>query len=154
VGRIGGFRCEEARQRDLLIDVRCTRVLSVVTPNLDPPPYMGTSMSRTKTWPQAHLSCFLCSTELNFLESRQRSSFCSAPAEPILPFSNRGHKCKRFLSCFLVLSLSFSLRRCRLSSAPTRIGRTSSHPGRTLTVRNAPANWMIAGAGDQRGLRV
>jgi hypothetical protein len=29
-------------------------------------PYMGTSMSRTKTWPQAPLSCFLCSTDLNF----------------------------------------------------------------------------------------
>jgi hypothetical protein len=42
-------------------------------------------------------------------------SFCSTPAEPILSFSNRGRKCKRFLSTFLVSFLSFARSRHKLS---------------------------------------
>jgi hypothetical protein len=81
-------------------------------------------------------------------------SFCSTPAEPILPFSNRGHERKRFFLTFLSRFFLLPYSAAWLSSTPTQIGRTLSHRGRTLTDRSTPANWIIAGPGDQRGLRV
>jgi hypothetical protein len=53
--------------------------------------YMGTSMSRTKTWPRVPLSYFLCSTDLNF----GRDHPFVRPAEPILPSRPTGSQARR-----------------------------------------------------------
>jgi hypothetical protein len=105
-------------------------------------PCMGLSMSSTN-FEQRHLFLLL----LILLFGSQRSpSFRS-----LIAATNAS--AAFLLSCFLVLFLLLDRAASFLPPRP-QIGHTLFPPGRTLIARSMPANWMIAGAGDQTGLRV